>query len=114
MLLSVLRCYHSVAMYATLLHILCYYADLYATLLQLSLNNNMVKPKIFIDGGQHAREWISPAVILHVTHQVIGPLLFLHFHPYSDISAYRLFLAFLYVSFEVPGCTDNKLYMLIC
>ena len=66
---------HSVVMYATLLHILCYYADLYATLLQLSLNNNMVKPKIFIDGGQHAREWISPAVILHVTHQVIGPLI---------------------------------------
>jgi len=28
------------------------------------------RPKIFIDGGTHGREWIAPAVVLHFLYQV--------------------------------------------
>uniref|UniRef100_A0A914RUF3 Peptidase M14 carboxypeptidase A domain-containing protein n=1 Tax=Parascaris equorum TaxID=6256 RepID=A0A914RUF3_PAREQ len=28
------------------------------------------KPAIWIDGGIHAREWVSPAVVLYMTEQV--------------------------------------------
>lgn len=29
------------------------------------------KPVILIDGGIHAREWISPAVVLYIIHQLV-------------------------------------------
>ncbi|XP_067929028.1 carboxypeptidase B-like [Watersipora subatra] len=37
----------------------------------ISLNDGVIKPKIFFDGGQHAREWISPAVLLSMAQKLI-------------------------------------------
>lgn len=29
------------------------------------------RPAIFVDGGMHAREWISPATIMYLTHRLL-------------------------------------------
>ena len=33
--------------------------------------NGSVKPAIWIDGGIHAREWISPATVEYLVHQLV-------------------------------------------
>ena len=33
--------------------------------------NNQTKPAVWIDGGIHAREWISPASVLYLVHQLV-------------------------------------------
>ncbi|KAF5301247.1 hypothetical protein FQR65_LT00947 [Abscondita terminalis] len=39
--------------------------------IQISTNPSANKPIIFIDGGIHAREWISPAVVLYTINQLL-------------------------------------------
>ena len=29
------------------------------------------KPAVWIDGGIHAREWVSPATVLYLVHQLV-------------------------------------------
>ena len=39
-------------------------------LVQISKPTTEKKPAIWIDGGVHAREWISPAVVCYLIHTV--------------------------------------------
>ncbi|XP_044732015.1 carboxypeptidase B-like isoform X2 [Chrysoperla carnea] len=39
--------------------------------LKISSGGNEDKPAIFIDGGMHAREWISPATVLYIISQLV-------------------------------------------
>lgn len=38
---------------------------------KISANREANNPIILIDGGIHAREWIAPAVVLHVLQQLV-------------------------------------------
>uniref|UniRef100_A0A1I8BUN8 Peptidase_M14 domain-containing protein n=1 Tax=Meloidogyne hapla TaxID=6305 RepID=A0A1I8BUN8_MELHA len=41
-------------------------------LIKIGTNNNLIgKPAIWIDGGIHAREWVSPAVVLFMIDQLV-------------------------------------------
>lgn len=39
-------------------------------LIKIGTGQPGIKPAIWIDGGIHAREWISPAVVLYMIEQV--------------------------------------------
>ena len=34
-------------------------------------NGNAGNPGVWIDGGMHAREWISPAAVTYVVNQIV-------------------------------------------
>lgn len=40
--------------------------------LKISTGGNGVKPAVWIDGGIHAREWISPATVSFIANELIG------------------------------------------
>lgn len=46
---------------------------------QIGKKNNFPKPGIWMDGGIHAREWVSPATVLYMIDQVIS-ILFLYLY----------------------------------
>lgn len=37
----------------------------------VKIMNGEQKPGIFIEGGMHAREWISPATVMYILHQLL-------------------------------------------
>ena len=39
--------------------------------IKIGRSNGQVKPAIWIDGGIHAREWVSPATVLYLIHQFV-------------------------------------------
>lgn len=40
-------------------------------IVKISTGGNGSKPAIIIDGGLHAREWISPAFVLYIINQLV-------------------------------------------
>ena len=37
-------------------------------------NDTEIRPAIWIQGGIHAREWISPATVAYMIHQIVEPI----------------------------------------
>jgi len=38
----------------------------------VKITSDEEKPGIFIEGGMHAREWISPATVMYILHQLLS------------------------------------------
>ena len=39
--------------------------------IRIGLKNKKPKPSVWIDGGIHAREWTSPAIVQYLIHQLV-------------------------------------------
>jgi murein tripeptide amidase MpaA len=39
--------------------------------LEIGTGNEANRPSVWIDGGIHAREWISPASVAYMAHQLV-------------------------------------------
>ena len=43
--------------------------------IKIGQENQKMKPSLWIDGGIHAREWTSPAIVQYIIHQLVE-----HYH----------------------------------